>query len=166
MISKLETKVFLASVIIAVNTSVFSAEKTPKLTPAESLMPMLGGLVLILVIIFGLAYVFKRFTNFNPASKNIKVLETQIIGAKEKLMIVRVKEQSFLIGVTGTNISQLGELNPQDKFGSEAAEQASRTNKQADFSTVLTNIVKNSIGLKGDDISDKNGPSKNAGNFS
>ena len=86
-------------------------EKDKVLTPSESLLPMLTGLLAILAVIFLLAFVFKRFSNFGLSSKNIKVIETQVIGNKEKLMIVQVQQQQFLIGVTSHTISQLGELN-------------------------------------------------------
>jgi len=39
------------------------------------------------------------------------VIESQVVGNKEKLMIVQVQQQQFLIGVTGHTISQLGELS-------------------------------------------------------
>lgn len=97
------------NVVLAVE-QVELASKTKPLTPIESLMPMLLGLVVILVIIFSLAYLFRKFSNFGLSSKNIQIIETQMIGAKEKLVIVQVQEQQFLIGVTGQNISQLGEL--------------------------------------------------------
>jgi len=89
----------------------FALEKNKTLTPTESLLPMLTGLLAILAVIFVLAFVFKRFSNFGLASKNIKVIESQVIGNKEKLMIVQVQQQQFLIGVTGHTISQLGELD-------------------------------------------------------
>lgn len=116
-----------------------------KLTPVESLMPMLGGLLLILVIIFFLAYLFKRFSNFSPASKNIKILETQMIGTKEKLLIVRVQQQNFLIGVTPNSINQLGELDLQLDAESN---QELKKDSEPSFSSVLSNIVKSSVGMK------------------
>lgn len=79
-------------------------------SPMESIFPMLLGLLSILALIFGLAFILKRFTNFNPSAGNIKVLESQRLGAKEKLIIVEVQEQQLLLGVTPQNITQLAEL--------------------------------------------------------
>ena len=79
-------------------------------SPLESIFPMLVGLLAILIVIFGLAFLLKRFTHFNPATGNIKVLETQRLGAKERLVIVEVQQQQLLLGVTSQNITQLVEL--------------------------------------------------------
>ncbi|MCW8878790.1 MAG: flagellar biosynthetic protein FliO [Kangiellaceae bacterium] len=79
-------------------------------SPMESIFPMLLGLLSILALIFGLAFVLKRFTNFNPGAGNIKVLESQRLGAKERLVIVEVQGQQLLLGVTPQSITQLAEL--------------------------------------------------------
>ena len=79
-------------------------------SPVESLLPMLAGLLAILMVIFCLAFLLKRFTHFNPATGHIKVLETQRLGAKERLIIVEVQDQQLLLGVTSQNITQLTEL--------------------------------------------------------
>ena len=62
---------------------VASTNNFKSVSPAESLLPMLMGLVIVLAVIFALAYAFKRFTNFSPVGKSINVVETQIIGSKE-----------------------------------------------------------------------------------
>jgi len=131
------------------STSLLASEANGKLTPVESLMPMLGGLLLILVIIFGLAFVFKRFSNFSPNSKNIKIVETQMIGTKEKLLIVKVQKQTFLVGVTPHSINQLGELDLTEEVDLTTPSNGHATQS---FSSVLTSIVKGSVGIK--DIAD------------
>lgn len=104
--------------------------------PIDSLLPMLGGLIAILVVIFSLAYLFKKFSSFNIASQNIRVLETQTIGHKEKIMIVQVREQQFLIGVTGHSINQLGELAPGETIDPKHG-------KKAEFSASTNMAIKN-----------------------
>lgn len=106
---KLKFQLLLFSSIYS--SQLMALEKNKVLTPSESLLPMLTGLLLILAVIFLLAFVFKRFSNFGLSSKNIKVIESQVVGNKEKLMIIQVQQQQFLIGVTGHTISQLGELS-------------------------------------------------------
>lgn len=109
--NKIAFKIQLLSFISLYSSQLLALEKNKALTPSESLLPMLTGLLAILAVIFLLAFIFKRFSNFGLASKNIKVIESQVIGNKEKLMIIQVQQQQFLIGVTGHTISQLGELN-------------------------------------------------------
>ena len=86
-------------------------KKTATTTPIESLGPMLLGLIGILAVIFVLAGLLKKFTAFNLSSNQIKVLECQRIGTKEKLIIVNVQDKHLLLGVTPQNISHLCELD-------------------------------------------------------
>jgi flagellar protein FliO/FliZ len=81
-----------------------------QLTPAQSLMPMLLGLVGILVVIFLLALLIKKVTGLNLVSQNIKVIESQSLGAKEKLVIVEIQNQQYLLGVTSQAINQICQL--------------------------------------------------------
>ncbi len=92
------------------STQLLALEKIKKVTPADSIIPMLSGLLVILAVIFILAFIFKRFSHFNSNNNQIKIVETQIIGHKEKLMVVEIQQQQFLIGVTAQSINQLGEL--------------------------------------------------------
>ena len=118
--------------------------KVKALTPVESLMPMLFGLGVILLIIFGLAFIFRKFSNFGLSGKNIQVLETQMIGAKEKLVIVQVQEQQFLIGVTGQTISQLGELKTLIKTpdADESKLSVHSNDTSNSFSHIITKLIK------------------------
>lgn len=110
----------LGSGVILFNSLSISAQQTTTdlksisaQSPLESLLPMLLGLLSILAVIFGLAFILKRFTHLNPAAGNIKILETQRLGAKERLVIVEIQQQQLLLGVTPQNITQLVELkNP------------------------------------------------------
>jgi len=127
-----------ANIILSANENTVLT-KTKALTPVESLMPMLFGLGVILLVIFGLAFVFRKFSNFGLSGKNIKVIETQMIGAKEKLVIVQVQDQQFLIGVTGHNISQLGELKTLIASSENTELNASSENS---FSHIICKLIK------------------------
>ena len=135
-----------------ISTGINAAEKNQTIAaidPIDGIVPMLGGLAVILAVIFGLAYLFKKFSGFNIASQNIRVLETQVIGHKERIMIIKVREQQFLIGVTGQSISQLGELesnqvdSPQYEksgiFNSEA--NATKPNQNSAFSKIMSTLT-------------------------
>lgn len=90
----------------------YSAEQVlPKnITPQESVLSMLLGLSGILIVIFLLALLIKKFTSFNLISKNIKVIETQNLGAKEKLVIVDIQNKQYVLGVTPHTINPICEL--------------------------------------------------------
>lgn len=144
---------FLKSIVLilmATRSYVLVAAETPlesgaeKLTPVESLLPMLGGLLAVIFVIFLLAFLFKKLTNFSPNSQNINVLETQVIGHKEKLMIVKVKQQQFLIGVTAHSISQLGEIdNTNNLEGHQPSDNDnSKSKRDSSFGQLLSNLIK------------------------
>lgn len=78
--------------------------------PADKFLPMIIGLIVILVIIFFLALLMKKISSFNLLSNNIKVIESQSLGAKEKLVIVEIQNQQFVLGVTQNSINKICEL--------------------------------------------------------
>jgi len=140
--------------VLLLPTSLYAVESEKVTTPLESVFPMLTGLVAVLIVIFILAFLFKKFSKFGLSGKNIKVLETQLIGNNEKLMIVQVREQQFLLGVSRNSINQLGELNQHDaelestdSFNSPAHARAGTSSenehlKNIPFANILSNLIK------------------------
>jgi len=100
----------LASMFIALDLS--AAEKVnSNLTPADSILPVIGGLLGILVLIFVLASILKRFSSFNLVAKNISVVDSQSLGAKEKIVIIEIQNRQLVLGVTAHNINPICELD-------------------------------------------------------
>ncbi len=94
-----------------VKSSAFSEKvSATQSTPIESLLPMLLGLAGILAIIFILAFLLKKVTGLNIVSNHIKIIESQSLGAKEKLVIVEIQQQQYVLGVTAHSINQICEL--------------------------------------------------------
>ena len=120
-------------------------------SPVDAVLPMLFGLGSILLVIFILAYLFKKFTNFGSASKNIKVLESHPLGPREKLLIVKVRDQELLLGVTKNSINQLSVLEtkvPGEKLSDDKKEEIKSTSQQEyfeqiPFANVLSKLIKN-----------------------
>ncbi|WP_168204210.1 flagellar biosynthetic protein FliO [Aliikangiella coralliicola] len=79
-------------------------------TPVESLLPMLMGLGGILLVIFILAFLLKKFNSFNMVSNHIRVIDSQNLGTKEKLVIVDIQGEQYVLGVTPNNINQICQL--------------------------------------------------------
>jgi flagellar biosynthetic protein FliO len=66
---------------------------------------MLFGIV---CLILGLAWFVKRFGGFNmTGGRDMRVLSTVPLGARERVALIDVKGQQFLIGVTTQNINHL-----------------------------------------------------------
>lgn len=106
---------FLAIASYFVNFRVFAAnpeldKKINNLTPADSVLPMLLGLIGVLAIIVILALLLKKITGLNPASGHIKMIDSTRLGAKEKLVIVEIQQQQYVLGVTAHSISTVCQL--------------------------------------------------------
>ncbi|WP_372872569.1 flagellar biosynthetic protein FliO [Shewanella sp.] len=77
---------------------------------ATTLASMVGGLILVLVVIFVLAYVVRRL-NLVPASGGaIKTLAASPMGQREKLVLVELDGQQYLVGVTSQQITLIDKL--------------------------------------------------------
>lgn len=110
---------------VAENNAVPSGESTsqvtvapvstakPIATPAKTnnasqLASLIGGLALILVLIYGLSWFVKRFSQggflHNPT---LKIVSAMPLGTRERLMLVDVGGKQLLLGVTATQINTL-----------------------------------------------------------
>lgn len=76
---------------------------------------MIFMLLIVLSLIFLLAWFARRFnlSTALPARKGMRVIASQSLGTKEKLVIVQVGSEHLLLGVTAQNIRMLKTL-PQD----------------------------------------------------
>lgn len=103
--------------------SVFSAEasaSTPQtLQNPSSILSIFLSLLLVVAIIFALAFIARRFNVTQAGNGQLKVVASMAAGAKEKIMVVDVGGEQFLLGITAHNINQLGKLeNPLDTTNS------------------------------------------------
>ncbi|MGS0682909.1 flagellar biosynthetic protein FliO [Shewanella sp. 125m-7] len=75
-----------------------------------TLSSMVGGLIVVLILIFFLAYLVKRF-NLVPSSQGVlKTIAVTPLGQKEKLVLVEVNGQQYLLGVTPHQVSLVDKL--------------------------------------------------------
>ena len=88
---------------------------------AESLLQTAGGLLLILFLIIGGAWLFKRYGNLPMAGKGlVKVLSATSVGARERVVLVEVENTRLLLGVAPGQVRTLYEL----PAGEQAFQQA------------------------------------------
>lgn len=112
----------LSELLLAADTSAVQEIASDNLTPQQSLLPMIGGLLSVLAIIFVLAILLKKITALKLVSKHINVIESQHLGAKEKLVIVEIQNKQYVLGVTAHTINTICELSkvidkPQKNIG-------------------------------------------------
>lgn len=75
---------------------------------AGQLANLLGGLALILVLILGLSWFVKRFSQGGFMQNSaFKVVASMPLGTRERIMLVSVGDKQLLLGVTATQISTL-----------------------------------------------------------
>ncbi|QFU23481.1 flagellar biosynthetic protein FliO [Shewanella eurypsychrophilus] len=88
-------------------TVVATAEKGSAISTMTN---MLGGLVIVLAIIFVLAYIVKRL-NLAPSSHSVlKTLAVMPLGQREKIVLLEVDGQQYLLGVTAQQVSVIDKL--------------------------------------------------------
>jgi flagellar protein FliO/FliZ len=87
-----------------------SASTPQTLQNPSSILSIFLSLLLVVAIIFALAAIARRFNVTQAGNGQLKVVASMTAGAKEKIMVVDVGGEQFLIGITAHNINQLGKL--------------------------------------------------------
>ncbi len=109
--STLENSNIAAQTPVTINSSATAPK--PNLPPqttssASQLASLLGGLVLILVLIYGLSWFVKRFSQGGfMQNPSMKIVSAMPLGTRERLMLVDVGGKQLLLGVTATHINTL-----------------------------------------------------------
>ena len=89
---------------------------TPSILLAEPAKPSfdylsgLGSLLFVLIVIFSLAWLLKMTRLVNPGQGQMNVIASLTLGSKEKIMVVEVAQEQFLLGVTAGQINLLTKL--------------------------------------------------------
>jgi flagellar biosynthetic protein FliO len=99
-----------------------------------------GGL---LGAILGLAYLFKRFlagtVQRRAAKRSLRVVDVLPLGGKQKLVVVRCYDRSFLLGVGEKELSSIAELDVEEL--ASAGDAAEATEPAQPFHDALADAV-------------------------
>ena len=87
------------------------AQSTQSITNPTSVLSIFLSLLVVVGVIFALAYVMRRFNVTAMGGNQMKVAASMVVGTKEKIMVIQVGEEQHLIGVTSHNISHLSTLD-------------------------------------------------------
>ncbi|GAB6389704.1 flagellar biosynthetic protein FliO [Stutzerimonas marianensis] len=69
---------------------------------------LLLGLLLVIGLIFALAWALRRMQQLNPRSNQaIKLISTQALGPRERLVLVQVGSEQVLVGLSAGRITPL-----------------------------------------------------------
>lgn len=92
-----------------------AAATTPPLA-WEHVFATFGMLLVVLVVIFGLAWVVRKLNGQLPGQRaGMKIVTSMALGTRERLLVVKVGNEYVLLGTTPNNIHYIKEL-PSD-FG-------------------------------------------------
>ncbi|MCV2401385.1 flagellar biosynthetic protein FliO [Marinomonas sp. C2222] len=107
----------LAVISVMAASLLYAVDYQTSPTPTFSIWKIVLSLVFIVVFIPACLWLVKRFqlAQMKLGQSDIKVLNVQSLGTKEKLMLVEVEGEKILIGVTPHNITHLKDIPSQKK---------------------------------------------------
>jgi flagellar protein FliO/FliZ len=96
--------------------------------PEIDILTTFGSLIVVLGLIFGLAWLLKKMRL--PAMGNAKglaVIKQIPVGTKERIAVIKVGEEQFLVGITPQSINLISRLSsPFDEEQIETSQFASQ----------------------------------------
>lgn len=90
-----------------------------------AMLETLGGLLVIVGVIFGLSWLYRRFGRLSPAGKGVvNILGGISLGPRERAVLLQVDGVRLLVGVAPGRVQTLHVLNEQqaeqgDGFGDQ-----------------------------------------------
>jgi flagellar protein FliO/FliZ len=81
-------------------------------------LQMLLSFGLVVVLLLVLLHFLKKMQQgqgFGRADRRMRVVETLGLGARQKVVITRVDDREFLLGVTASDITVLGQWEANDR---------------------------------------------------
>ena len=128
-----------------------ASDNAPTLGSASSILTVFMSLLLVIAIIFALAYVMRRFNVAQAGGGQMRVVASMMAGSKEKIMVIQVGEEQHLLGVTAHNINHLSKLDEPLPSAANSS-LANTNNSQLNFQQKLVQAMASSIsGNKGKD---------------
>lgn len=130
---------------------------TGKSSTTSQLANLIGGLALILALIYGLSWFVKRFAQGGfMQNSSIKMLSSMPLGTRERLMLVEVGGKQILLGVTAAQINSLHVFDEPVVQSPDTKVDKSGVPATSDFSEKLMAILQQKNSGKTDSSAHKN----------
>ncbi len=78
---------------------------------AMTIMNVFGSLIIVLGLLFGLAWLYKKLAIKLPGSSHIKIISSVMLGPRERILVIEVQGKQKVLGVTSHQINMLFELD-------------------------------------------------------
>jgi flagellar protein FliO/FliZ len=92
--------------------SPFKAFAEPaSLSNPTSIVSIFLSLLLVIGIVFALAYVMRQFNVTQSGSSQLKIVASMMAGSKERVIVIDVGGEQHLLGITAHNINHLAKLD-------------------------------------------------------
>ncbi|WP_084407289.1 flagellar biosynthetic protein FliO [Aestuariibacter salexigens] len=99
----------------------FAALAEPQsLSSPTSIVSIFLSLLLVVGVVFMLAFLMRRFNVTPTGNSKMKVVASMMAGHKERIVVLQVGDQQHLVGITAHNISHLATLDENLKDDSVA----------------------------------------------
>ncbi len=76
-----------------------------------TILNVFGSLLIVLGLLFGLAWLYKKLAIKLPGSSHIKIVSSVMLGPRERLLVIEVQGKQRVLGVTANQINMLFELD-------------------------------------------------------
>ena len=90
--------------------SVQAQNSPPSLTSSGSVLSIFLSLLLVIAVVFMLAFVMRRFNVTPGGSAQLKVVASMSAGTRERVLVIEVAGEQHLLGITAHNINHLAKL--------------------------------------------------------
>ncbi|ETK42031.1 MAG: flagellar biosynthetic protein FliO [Pseudomonadales bacterium RIFCSPLOWO2_12_60_38] len=123
-------KYLMAGLLLALPLSALAAEPVAQVAAAPAVGSVSGqltqlvlGLLLVIGLIFVLAWLMRRVQRIGPGNGQvIELVGSRALGPRDRLVLVQVGEEQILLGITPGRITPLHVLKtPVDAVKTEAA---------------------------------------------
>jgi flagellar protein FliO/FliZ len=90
----------------------FCAQSEPQsLSNPSSVVSIFLSLLLVIAVVFMLAFLMRRFNVTHSGNSQLKVVASMMAGNRERVMVIDVGGEQHLLGVTAHSINHLAKLS-------------------------------------------------------
>lgn len=101
----------IASILLMLAHTAHAAETAPVVSTAGSLLQVFIGLVAVLLLIAGAAWMAKRLGVTQVGASNLlRVISSASVGTRERVVVVEVGESWLVVGVAPGSVNALATL--------------------------------------------------------